>query len=159
MANPVLVTGATGNVGSLVVAGLLAKGSEVRALVRSEGSEAEALRDRGVEVFIGDFGDDAALDQAMAGVDRVFSLTPPIADQVVLANAVTAAAQRSSTKPHVIRLSVIKSSTSAPTPISAQHGEIDIVLRESGLPITFLKPNFSAGTRTIAGDRKQAPSS
>ncbi len=139
---PVLVTGATGNVGSLVVAGLLARESEVRALVRSEGSEAEALRDDGVEVFIGDFTDDAVLNQAVAGVDKVFSLTPPNPDQVEQANAITAAAQGSARKPHVVRLSVAKSSPSAPTPISAQHGEIDIVLRASGLPVTFLKPIF-----------------
>ncbi len=124
-----------------MVAGLLAKGSEVRALVRSE-SKAEALRDQGVEVFIGDFTDDAVLDQAIAGVDRIFSLTPPNADQVEQANAITAAAQRSPTKPHVVLLSGWKSSTSAPAVVSAQHGEIDVVLRASGLPVTFLKPTF-----------------
>ncbi len=141
-ANTVFVTGATGTVGSLVVVGLLAKGSKVRALVRSEESGAQALRDQGVEVFIGDFTDDAVLDQATAGVDKVFSLTPPNPDQVEQANAITAAAQRSPGEPHVVRLSVMKSSTSAPSIVSAQHGEIDIVLRDSGLPVTFLKPNF-----------------
>ena len=69
-------------------------------------------------------------------------MTPPNPDQIEQANAITAAAQRSQTKPHVVRLSVIKSSTSAPTPISVQHGEIDNVLRASGLPVTFLKPHF-----------------
>ena len=142
MANPVFVTGATGNVGSSVVAGLLAKGSEVRALVRSEESGAQALRDQGVEVFIGDFTDDAVLDQGIAGADRVFSLTPPNPDQVEQANAITAAAQRSSREPHLVRLSVMKSTPSAPAVVSAQHGEIDIVLRASGLPVTFLRPTF-----------------
>ena len=144
MSRKVLVTGATGNIGSLVVPGLLAKGSMVRALVRSGGadSKGQALRDQGVEVLIGEFADDAVLDQAVADVDKVFSLTPPNPDQVEQANAITAAAQRSPGKPHVVRLSVAKSSTSAPSPISAQHGEIDILLRASGLPVTFLKPNF-----------------
>ena len=142
MTNPVFVTGATGTVGSLVVAGLLAKGSEVRALVYQSESKAEALRDQGVEVFMGDFADEAVLDRAVAGADRVFSLTPPNPDQVEQANAITAAAQRSPGRPHVVRQSVAKSSTSAPTAISAQHGEIDVVLRASGLPVTFLKPIF-----------------
>ena len=141
MSNTVFVTGATGNIGSMVVTGLLAKGADVRALVHSE-EKAQALRDQGVEVFVGDFTDAELLDRAVAGADRVFSLTPPNPDQVVQANAITAAALRASNRPHVVRLSVIKSSTAAPTRISAQHGEIDKVLKESGLPVTFLKPHF-----------------
>ena len=35
MSNTVFVTGATGNIGSMVVTGLLAKGADVRALVES----------------------------------------------------------------------------------------------------------------------------
>ena len=141
MSNTVFVTGATGNIGSMVVTGLLAKGANVRALVHSE-EKAQALRDQGVEVFVGDFTDAELLDRAVAGADRVFSLTPPNPDQVVQANAITAAALRASNRPHVVRLSVIKSKTTAPTRISAQHGEIDKVLNESGLPVTFLKPHF-----------------
>ncbi|MCH7740725.1 MAG: SDR family oxidoreductase [Chloroflexi bacterium] len=141
MSNIVFVTGATGNIGSLVVAGLLARDVKVRALVHSE-EKAPALRDQGVEVFVGDFTDAAILDQAIAGADRVFSLTPPNPDQVAQANAITAAALRASNRPHIVRMSVIKSNTAAPTRISAQHGEIDKVLKESGLPVTFLKPHF-----------------
>lgn len=141
MSNTVFVTGATGNVGSVVVAGLPAKGASVRALVHSE-EKAQALRDQDVEVFIGDFTDDAVLDQAIAGADKVFSITPPNPDQVAQANAITAAALRASNRPHVVRLSVIKSNTAAPTRISVQHGEIDKVLKDSGLATTFLKPHF-----------------
>ncbi len=141
MTSTVFVTGATGNVGSGVVAGLLEKNVTVRALVHSE-EKAQPLRDQGVEVFVGDFTNGDLLDQAIAGADKVFSLTPPNPDQVVQANAITAAALRASGRPHIVRLSVIKSSTLAPTRISAQHGEIDKILKESGLPVTFLKPHF-----------------
>ena len=141
MSGTVLVTGATGNVGSRTVSGLLERGVSVRALVHSE-EKAQTLRDQGVAVFVGDFTDDAILDQAISGVDKIFSITPPNPDQIAQANAITAAALRAPSKPHVVRLSVIKSNTVAPARISAQHGEIDKVLKDSGLPVTFLKPHF-----------------
>ena len=66
MASTVFVTGATGNIGSMVVTGLLAKGAQVRALVHSE-EKAQPLRDQGVEVFVGEFTDSELLDRAVAG--------------------------------------------------------------------------------------------
>ena len=72
----ILVIGATGTVGRLLVPRLLIRGSKVRALVYRE-SNAEALLNQGVEVFIGDFIDEV-LDQAVAGVDKIFCLTPHV---------------------------------------------------------------------------------
>jgi len=151
MTSTVFVTGATGNIGSLVVDGLLEKGVSVRALVHSE-EKAQDLRDRGVDVIVGDFTDESALARGLEGADRVFSLTPPNPDQVAQANAITAAASASSSHPHVVRLSVIKSNKSAPTRVSAQHGEIDAVLKESGLPVTFLKPHFIMQNTLFGGE-------
>jgi nucleoside-diphosphate-sugar epimerase len=62
-----LVTGATGLVGSHVVARLLADGWSVRALVRARVPEP-----RGVEQRVGDVLDPAAFASAAAGVDVVF---------------------------------------------------------------------------------------
>lgn len=150
--HPVLVTGATGTVGSLVVSGLLERQATVRAFVHSEDPRAEALRDQGVEVVVGDLLDDQLLDRAVGDAVKVFSLTPPVQDQIMQANAITAAALRSGSNPHVVRLSVAKSSVSAPMVISAQHGEIDQVLRDSGLPVTFLKPNFFMQNTLLGAD-------
>jgi uncharacterized protein YbjT (DUF2867 family) len=52
--SPILVTGATGNISSLVVQQLLASGFKVRAFVHSA-DKAKALSDKGVETIIGDF--------------------------------------------------------------------------------------------------------
>ena len=151
MTSTVFVTGATGNIGSLVVDGLLEKGVNVRALVHNE-EKAQDLRDRGVDVIVGDFTDESALARGVEGADRVFSLTPPNPDQVAQANAITAAANASSSHPHVVRLAVIKSNKSAPTRFSAQHGEIDSGLKESGLPGTCRKPHFSIQMSLFGGD-------
>ncbi|EPX64555.1 NADPH:quinone oxidoreductase 2 [Cystobacter fuscus DSM 2262] len=68
----ILVTGATGQLGSAVVRRLLERtaGADIAALARDE-SKAGDLAARGVSVRVGDYDDTAALDRAMAGVDRV----------------------------------------------------------------------------------------
>jgi nucleoside-diphosphate-sugar epimerase len=67
----VLVTGATGNVGSRVVRELLERGVPVRAFVRDPGKAAAQLGDH-VEPAVGDFGDPGSMKAALDGVDGVF---------------------------------------------------------------------------------------
>lgn len=66
----VLVTGATGFIGSHVVDELLRRGETVRALVRNPARAVE-LRERGVAVQVGDIGHDKVLAEAVNGVDAV----------------------------------------------------------------------------------------
>lgn len=65
-----LVLGATGGTGRLIVKEAIARGFEVRALVRSP---AKAIGLEGAEIFIGDARDDAALRNALEGTDAVVS--------------------------------------------------------------------------------------
>ena len=67
----VLVTGASGFVGSAVVAALLAQGKSVRALVRATSPLANLPRD-GVEIAQGDLRDPAAMTAAMRDVRYLF---------------------------------------------------------------------------------------
>lgn len=69
---PVLVVGATGHLGSKIVAALVAEGRQVRALVRPGTNPDHILQD-GVEVVRGDLMDRASLDRALVGVDAVVS--------------------------------------------------------------------------------------
>lgn len=68
----ILVTGATGQLGSAVVHQLLKRtaGADIAALARDE-SKAADLVARGISVRVGDYDDTASLDRAMVGVDRV----------------------------------------------------------------------------------------
>ena len=66
----VFVTGATGFVTGTVTLQLLARGDEVRALVR-DASRAQTLARAGVDLFTGDLSDCGALHRGMDGVDAV----------------------------------------------------------------------------------------
>lgn len=69
----ILVTGATGKVGSRFVPRLLAKGYQVNILVRDE-KKAAGLVELGVKVIVGDLFDKATLFTAVTGVDAVVHL-------------------------------------------------------------------------------------
>ena len=71
-----LVTGATGKLGSLVVDALLKTNaaSDLAVSVRSL-EKAEALRSQGVDVRHGDFDQPETLEKAFAGVDRLLLIS------------------------------------------------------------------------------------
>ena len=67
----ILVSGATGNVGSELVGQLLAAGVPVRALVRSADAELPA----GAQAAVGDLNEPASLSSALEGVEGMFLLS------------------------------------------------------------------------------------
>jgi NAD(P)H dehydrogenase (quinone) len=68
----ILVTGATGQLGTAVITNLLKKTSanEIAALVRDE-TKASALRELGVDIRVGSYDDTVSLDKAMQGIEKV----------------------------------------------------------------------------------------
>ena len=138
----ILVTGATGNVGSLLIPKLTNLGVDVRALVHSE-SKAQGLKDAGIEVVVGDLDKPDTLDAAFRGVNMVLLITPGNPNQVIQAENGIQAAKRTGS-PFIVRLSAgaVREMPGALPRVSGQHAEIDTMLRESSLPYTILKPHF-----------------
>ena len=134
-----LITGATGKVGSALLDNLGNAAINLRALTRDE-SKAGSLEDRGIEAFVGDFLEPETLGSALEGVSTVFLLTPIHPEQVSQATNVIEAAKGSGKDPRVVRLSVHQASHQAPTRISRQHAEIEDTLAASGLTYTLLRP-------------------
>src|SRR5690349_18974394 len=71
-----VITGASGHVGSVAAAALLAKGEKVRVVAR-DAAKVERLKARGAEVFMADLTDTAAFARAVRGAKGVFLLSPP----------------------------------------------------------------------------------
>ena len=75
MANPILVTGAVGRVGAVgrtVTELLLKQGTAVRAMVRTEDERAQALRDKGAGVVVGDLLDLDSMHRVIAGCKTMY---------------------------------------------------------------------------------------
>ena len=69
----ILITGATGQLGGIVIDTLLKKNilaSQIAALVRDD-SKAAYLKEKGIDIRLGDYDNKPALDAAMQGVDKV----------------------------------------------------------------------------------------
>src|SRR5215210_3996416 len=135
----ILITGATGNVGSAVFDNLANSDVDLRVLTRDE-SKARSLRNRGVEAVVGDYLEPETLGTALEGVSTVFLLTPIHPEQVPQATNVIKAAKESGNDPRIVRLSVHQASHEAPARISRHHAEIEDQLTSSGLPYTLLRP-------------------
>ena len=72
-----LVMGSTGKVGGATADHLLARGKEVRALVRNR-EKASSWANQGVELVDGDWNDSAAIERALKGVEGAFVMLPAV---------------------------------------------------------------------------------
>jgi len=135
----ILVTGATGNVGSLVVTELIKRGAEVRALVRKQPDAGKLPAE--VEVAVGDLLDPVSVEKAMQGVDKLFLLNAVVTDELTQALIAYGIAKRIGLK-HVTYLSVFKVDEFRDVPHFASKLAVENALREFGVLFTILRPGY-----------------
>lgn len=105
---PILVTGATGRLGGTgghVAAQLHDRGIPVRAMVHRIDERSDALRNRGIEVVVGDFGDYTSMLGALDGVEAAY-FTYPVGVGLAQAAGMFAAAGRERSLRRIVDLSL-----------------------------------------------------
>ena len=137
----ILVTGATGKVGSQLIEQLTQAKQPVRALVRDPEKAAKMLP-ANVELARGDFEDEQSIAAALEGVDRLFLLAPPAENMLELERNAIAFAKSAGVQ-HIMKLSAIGADDPATQSFFlSQHREAESAVRATGIPHTFLRPNF-----------------
>ena len=144
MTAPILVTGATGSVGSSVVDQLMAAGAPVRASARRPAALDLPDDVERVELDLvrpGTFG------PALAGVRSVFLYVQPAGLDAFLAAAARAGVE------HLVVLSsqTVNEHISGREAIAAMHKAVEQKVVDSGLPCTFVRPGHFATNALLWG--------
>ncbi|QOL79871.1 SDR family oxidoreductase [Pseudooceanicola spongiae] len=150
MDDKILVTGASGQLGALVVDALIARvpAAQVVALVRRE-EAAEALRAKGVEVRLASYDDRAALESAFQGVGRLLLISGnDFASRLAQHTTVIEAAQAAGVG-FVAYTSVLRADTSA-LMVADDHVPTEALLVASGLDYALLRNGWYTENYTVS---------
>lgn len=146
----IVVTGATGQLGRLVIAELLKKvpAAEIVAAVRNP-EKAKDFAESGIQVRQADYSQPASWDEALKGADKVLLISSSeIGQRVNQHRSVIDAAKRCGVK-LLAYTSVLHAETS-PLGLAAEHRETEVLLGAAGVPFVLLRngwytENYTAG--------------
>jgi NAD(P)H dehydrogenase (quinone) len=146
----ILVTGATGRTGAVVVTELLNAGYPVRALVHREDARASALRARGVDIAVADITDAERVAAAMRGVQRAYWL-PPYDPEMLTGATVFAMAAREARLEAIVSLSQWLASPAHPAFLTRQQWLADRIFATlPDIGLTWVAPGFFADSPYLA---------
>ena len=135
----ILMTGATGRVGSKLTESLIQSGEQVKVLVRNS-KKAENLQVLGASVCLGDLNQPDHLDVALQGCDRLFSIPPNTINQAEQEIQLYQIAKLTGIR-HIVKLSTVKSDLESPCQFFKQHAIAEQYLKQSGVKFTILQSN------------------
>ena len=134
MGDKILVTGATGNIGSAVVRLLAEKGAELVAGTNNRSID-------GVESVKIDYADTASLETALRGISTLFMVIPNHPQMLDWSQNLLHAAEASGVK-HIVRSSGSLADKDSSLKAEALLGATDHQLKTSGIDYTITAPSF-----------------
>jgi NAD(P)H dehydrogenase (quinone) len=150
----IVITGATGQLGQLVISQLLEKvpAGQIVAAVRDP-AKASALAARGVQVRRADYGDAASLDAAFAGAEKVLLISSSeIGQRTAQHLNVLAAAKRAGVQ--LIAYTSVLHAEGSRLGLAAEHVATERAIRDSGMPFSLLRNGWyheNFNSRVLAG--------
>jgi uncharacterized protein YbjT (DUF2867 family) len=132
-----LITGATGNIGALVVERLLEQKERPRIFARDAEKARARFGDR-ADIAVGDLSDAASLSRALAGVDGLF-LVNSGHDLDVRDGAAATVAKAMGVR-HLVKLSTIDAEQQN-VGTGVWHARGEAAIRASGIAFTFVRPS------------------
>ncbi len=132
----ILITGATGNVGSELVKQLAKKGVPLRVVTRDKSKVAHL--DQKIERVIGELSDEATAEKAVEGVERIY-MFPLIIDEDHHSNTMLLAKAKKAGVKQIVMLSSMGAASEF-SKIGIIHREKELLVEKSGIPWTFVRP-------------------
>lgn len=135
----IAITGATGQLGQLVIEDLLrtVPASQIVAIVRNP-AKAAALSQQGVIVRQGDYSDEAALTTALQGVDKLLLISSSEVGQRAAQHRNVINAAKAAGVAFIAYTSLLHADTS-PLGLHVEHVETEKLLAASGIPFALLR--------------------
>ena len=140
----ILVTGATGKTGVVVVTELLKADYPVRAMVHREDGRSAGLRALGADIALADMSDVEHIADALKDVQRAY-FCPPLDPYMVQGAVAFAVAAKEARLEHIVGLTQWLSSPSHPSLMTRQHWLVDRLFSMTpGVAHTIVNPGFFA---------------
>ena len=140
----IIVTGATGKTGSVVVTELLKAGYPVRAMVHREDDRSARLRAQGTEIVVADMSDVERIADALRDVQSAY-YCPPYDPYMIQGSVAFAVAAKESRLEQIVGLSQWLASPSHPSLATRQSWLVDRLFSMTpGVVHTIVNPGFFA---------------